>query len=142
MWNPQLSKCVYQTAEVHAKYSADVQESVRDKEKTNTLDDSQNIVQMLYNKEINGIAVVTYDQNISIIGLDKLRLKKQVSDTLFLHLKAVIYMSRVMRKPTFCIYKNKDADQLRGHRKADQGLCFCYIDGTIPLLAKSKISSP
>ena len=82
MWNPQLSKCVYQTAEVHAKYSADVQESVRDKQKTNTLDDSQNIIQMLYNKEINGIAVVTYDQNISIIGLDKLRLKKQVSDTL------------------------------------------------------------
>ena len=78
VWNPQLAKCVYKTAEVHAKYSADVQESVRDSQKTNTLDDNQNIVQMLYNKEINSVAVVTYDQNISIIGLEKLRLKKQV----------------------------------------------------------------
>ena len=49
-------------------------------------------------------------------------------------------MSRVMRKPTFCICKNKDADQLRGCREADQGLCFRYIDSTIPLLSKSEIS--
>ena len=27
-------------------------------------------------------------------------------------------MSRVMRKPTFCICENKDADQLRGNREA------------------------
>ena len=46
-----------------------------------------------------------------------------------------------MRKSTFCICKNKDADQLRGNRKADQRLCFRYIDGTIPLLSKSEISS-
>ena len=37
------------------------------------------------------------------------------------------YMSRVMRKPTFCICENKDADQLRGNREADQRLCFRYI---------------
>ena len=37
-----------------------------------------------------------------------------------------------MRKPTFCICENKDADQLRGDREADQGLCFRYIDSTIP----------
>ena len=37
--------------------------------------------------------------------------------------------------------QNKDADQLRGNREADQGLCICYIDCTIPLLSKSKISS-
>ena len=37
-------------------------------------------------------------------------------------------ISRVMRKPTFCICETKDADQLR------------YIDSTIPLLSKSKIS--
>ena len=42
-----------------------------------------------------------------------------------------------MRKPTFCICENKDADQLRGNREADQRLCFRYIDGTIPLLSKS-----
>ena len=35
-------------------------------------------------------------------------------------------MSRVMRKPDFCICENKDADQLRGNREADQRLCFCY----------------
>ena len=43
-----------------------------------------------------------------------------------------------MRKPTFCICENKDADQLRGNREADQRLCFRYIDSTIPLLPKSK----
>ena len=46
-----------------------------------------------------------------------------------------------MRKPDFCICENKDADQLRGNREADQRLCFRYIDSTIPLLSKSKISS-
>ena len=29
-----------------------------------------------------------------------------------------------MRNPTFCICDNKDADQLRGNREADQRLCF------------------
>ena len=46
-----------------------------------------------------------------------------------------------MRKPTICICENKDADQLRGNREADQRLCFRYTDSTIPLLSKSKISS-
>ena len=50
-------------------------------------------------------------------------------------------MSRFMRKPTFCICENKDADQLCGTRKADQRLCFRYIDSSIPLLSKSEISS-
>ena len=44
-----------------------------------------------------------------------------------------------MRKAAFCICKNKDADQLRGNREADQLLCFRYIDSTIPLLPKFKI---
>ena len=39
-----------------------------------------------------------------------------------------------MIKPTICLGKNKDADQLRGNR-------FRYTDGTIPPLGKSKISS-
>ena len=51
------------------------------------------------------------------------------------------YMSRLMGKPTICIGENKDADQLRGNREADQRLCFRYSDSTIPLLSKSKISS-
>ena len=49
--------------------------------------------------------------------------------------------SRVVRKPTFCICENKDADQLCGNRKADQRLGFRYTDSTIPLLFKSEISS-
>ena len=46
-----------------------------------------------------------------------------------------------MRKPTFCICENKDADQHRGYREADQRLCFRYLDSMIPLLSKSEISS-
>ena len=42
-------------------------------------------------------------------------------------------MSRIMRKSTICICENKDADQQR--------LCFRYLDSTIPLLPKYKISS-
>ena len=49
-------------------------------------------------------------------------------------------MSRVVRKPAFCIYENKDADQLRGNREADQRLCFRYMDSTIPQLPKSEAS--
>ena len=40
-----------------------------------------------------------------------------------------------MRKPAFCICENKDADQLRGNREADQRLCFRYTDSTIPVLS-------
>ena len=50
-------------------------------------------------------------------------------------------MSLVMRKPAFCICENKDADQLRGNREADQHLCFRYKDSTIPLQPKYVIST-
>ena len=46
-----------------------------------------------------------------------------------------------MRKPTFCICENKDADQLRGYREADQRLCLRYIASMISLLSISEISS-
>ena len=46
-----------------------------------------------------------------------------------------------MRKTTICICENKDADQLRGNREADQRLCFRYTDSTIPLLLKSESAS-
>ena len=42
-------------------------------------------------------------------------------------------MSRLVRKPTFCMCENKDADQLRGY---NQRLCFQYLDSTMPLLPK------
>ena len=45
-----------------------------------------------------------------------------------------------MRKPAFSICENKDADQLRGNREADQRLCLRYTDSTIPLFPKSEIS--
>ena len=51
-------------------------------------------------------------------------------------------MSRVVRKPDFCICENKDADQLRGNREADQRLCFHYTDSTIPLLPKIRNFKP
>ena len=47
-----------------------------------------------------------------------------------------LHLSRVMRKPTICICENKDA-----YREADQRLCFRYLDSTISLLPKYKISS-
>ena len=51
-------------------------------------------------------------------------------------------MSNVMRKKDFCTSKNKEADQLRGNREADQRLCFRFTERTIPLLSESKISKP
>ena len=54
----------------------------------------------------------------------------------------VILFEPRREKPDFCICENKDADQLRGNREADQRLCFRYTDSIIPLLPKSEISSP
>ena len=51
------------------------------------------------------------------------------------------YEPRCEKTVFFCICENKDADQLRGDREADQRLCFHYMDSTIPLLPKSEISS-
>ena len=47
-----------------------------------------------------------------------------------------------MRKPDFCIYKNKAADQLHSNCTADQRLCFHYTDSTIPILPKSNFFKP
>ena len=52
-----------------------------------------------------------------------------------------LHLSLVMRKPTFCICENKDADQLRSNCAANQRLCFRYTDSTITLLPKFEISS-
>ena len=43
-------------------------------------------------------------------------------------------LSRVRRKPDFCICENKGAEQLRSYCAADQLLCFHYVDSTTPLL--------
>ena len=52
------------------------------------------------------------------------------------HVHGASKMSRIMRKPAFCICKNKDADQLRSNCAADQRLCFRNMDSTISLLPK------
>ena len=49
-------------------------------------------------------------------------------------------MSLCVRKPTICMGENKDADQLRGNREADQRLCFRYTDSTFPPLLIPKFS--
>ena len=41
----------------------------------------------------------------------------------------------------FAYTKNKGADRLCRYHRADQHLCFRYMDSTIPLLPKSKDSS-
>ena len=51
-----------------------------------------------------------------------------ISHTVLRSYQGGSYLSRIMRKTTFCICENKEADQLRG--------CFRYIDSTIPLLPK------
>ena len=58
-----------------------------------------------------------------------------------LKMKVDSHLSRGVRKLDFCICENKDTDQLRGSREADQRLCFRYIDSTIPLLPIYEISS-
>ena len=50
-------------------------------------------------------------------------------------------MSRVIRKPVLGICENKDADQLRVNRAADQRLCVRGMDSTFPSLPKPEISS-
>ena len=45
-----------------------------------------------------------------------------------------------MKKPAFCIWGKKDAEQLCGNCEADLHL-FQNTDSTIPLLPKSEISS-
>ena len=47
-----------------------------------------------------------------------------------------------MKKPAFCICENKDADQLRGNREADQRLCFRYSDSKIPILLYIRTFKP
>ena len=53
----------------------------------------------------------------------------------------ITYMSRLMGKPTICIGENKNADQFRGNREADQRLCFRYSDSTIPPLLNPKFQA-
>ena len=44
------------------------------------------------------------------------------------HSPEIHNMSRVMRKPNFCISENKGKAQQRGNHAADQRHCFRYVD--------------
>ena len=76
------------------------------------------------------------------VGVVFTRSNKKHSAQLQRLTRGMQYKSLVMRKPAFCISENKDVDQLRGNREADQRLCFRYIASTILPLPKYKISSP
>ena len=41
-------------------------------------------------------------------------------------LQAELYINHIMTIPALCMRENKDADQQRGNRVADQRLCFRY----------------
>ena len=62
------------------------------------------------------------------------------SEIIGIEIMSLLFEQR-REKPAFCICENKDADQLRGNREADQRLCFPYTDSKIPLLSKIVISS-
>ena len=51
-------------------------------------------------------------------------------------------MSGDVRKPDFCIYENKEADQLCCNWEDDQHLCFCYLDSTLPIFLNPKFHDP
>ena len=55
--------------------------------------------------------------------------------------KWLVHYEPFCEKNSFLHMRKKDADQLCGNRKADQRLCFRYIDSTIPIFPKSEFSS-
>ena len=83
-----------------------------------------------------GIRVITETQIDNVTY----RMKEDYGQSVW-DIFGMLYLSRIVRKPDFCLGENKGADQLRGNREADQRLCFRYSDSTIPLLLKSEISS-
>ena len=88
---------------------------------------------VLYNDSVHGV-LLKYSAIFNRCKMTIVSLKHRLRYTLE-------PQYRVVRKPAFCICENKDADQLRGNREADQRLCFRHTDSAIPLLSKSEISS-
>ena len=101
---------------------------------------------MLANSEIKGLALTIEEEMFKCFKDTDHKYKAKYRSLVFnikdhknkVNIVNIIdNMSRVVRKPAFCICENKDAD----YRKADQRLCFRYTDSTIPLLPKSEILS-
>ena len=73
--------------------------------------------------------MIPYDKidfQVDMSYLDQNLPKSNIQDRQSLQIELAI------RKPAFCIYENKGADQLRSYLTADQRLCFCYIYSTNP----------
>ena len=87
---------------------------------------------MVWCKSRQTVTVTLENESVCFFAYEKSRFSPNMAQ---IH---VHQMSLVMRKPGFCICENKDADQLRGNREADQRLCFRYLDSPIPLLPKSE----
>ena len=65
-----------------------------------------------------------------VLLLYQKRFSSCVKTDFLITLRIGSYLSHLVRKPTICICENKDADQLRGNREADQRLCFRYGEYT------------
>ena len=70
-------------------------------------------------------------------GLQKSLFERYLSSAVKLPVHYSVVSKPRSEKTGFCIGENKDADQLRGNRVADQRLCFHYLDSTIPILPRS-----
>ena len=55
--------------------------------------------------------------------------------------KQAAFICNVVRKPTFCLWENKGADQLCSNCEADQHLCFRYTDSTILYFVNPKFTT-
>ena len=69
--------------------------------------------------KVNGALCTGYGIRDLSSHIDKIYKNKFHSDNNF-H----AYLTCVMRKPAFCIYKSNGADQLHSYCAADQRLCF------------------
>ena len=79
---------------------------------------------------------------ISKFDTSKLACNCIVNKLIAIMTKTLLFYEPGREKTVFCICKNKDADQLQGNREADQCLSFRYMDSTISLPSKHKVSSP
>ena len=100
----------------------------------------------MYQLLLNFIKIIDTSQfQVSILFIHiNYKLRKNVMQSEIYYLKNIFnddYLSLFMRKPSFRLCENKDADQLRGNCEADQRLCFRYMVSIIPILPKSEISS-
>ena len=94
---------------------------------------------MGHKKAIFGVPAANWHKLVISDIYEEVKFLLHVVQT-YKHVHVVLYEQRREKTGFLHLCENKDADQLRGNREADQRL-FCYIDSTIPLLPKSEISS-